>query len=108
MRYRSIGFVCIIMGIVVLASQLFHDRGDRVYLYPPGVQKDAVHEVNQSLDSQLIVNGCSIPHKTIAIDVSEAEAKKMREEAGYSSEGVSGGIIVEFKEIGSCTLEKTK
>lgn len=45
------------------------------------------------------MDGCSIPHKTVALEVSEAEAKKLREEAGYSSEGVSGGVIVEFKRL---------
>lgn len=108
-RYRLIGFIGIVAGIGVLASQFFHNSGDRVYVYPPGAQEDAYPEVSQSsLDSQLTVNGRSIPHKTIAFEVSEAEAKKLREEAGYSSEGVSGGVIVEFEETGSCSPEKVK
>ncbi|CAM4349476.1 hypothetical protein FHS16_002409 [Paenibacillus endophyticus] len=103
MKYRLIGFVGIITGIYLLASQFISVQGDRVYIYPPSVQEDAYPIEIQSSDSQLIVDGCSIPHKTVAIEVSEAEAKKLREEAGYSSEGISGGVIVEFKETGSCS-----
>jgi hypothetical protein len=103
-KYRLIGFVGIITGICFLASQFISVQGDRVYIYPPGAQEDAYPVEIQSSDSQLIVDGCSIPHKTVAIEVSEAEAKKLREEAGYSSEGVSGGVIVEFKETGSCSF----
>lgn len=106
-RYRLIGFVGIIAGTCLLASQLINEPVDRVYVYPPGALENAHPEVIQSSDSQLIVNGCSIPHKTIAIEVSEAEAKKLREEAGYSSEGVTGGVIIEFKETGACSLEKS-
>lgn len=92
-----------IAGICLLTSQLINVQGDRVYIYPPGAQVDAYPVEIQSSDSKLIVDGCSIPHKTVTIEVSEAEAKKLREEAGYSSEGVSGGIIVEFIETGSCS-----
>lgn len=102
MKYRLIGFVSIIVGICVLASQIVHVQDDRVYVYPPGAQEENYPQEIQSPDSQLIVNGCSIPHKTVAIEVSEAEAKTLREEAGFSSEGVTGGVIIEFKETGSC------
>lgn len=102
MRYRIIGFLGIIAGICVLVIHL-NVQDDRVYIYPPGAQEDAYPVEIQSSDSQLTVDGCTIPHKTVAIEVTEAEAKKMREEAGYSSEGVSGGVIVEFKKTGSCS-----
>lgn len=103
MRYRFIGFVSIITGVCLLVSQFISVQNDPVYIYPPGAQEDAYSVEIQSSDSQLIVDGCSFPHKTVAVEVSESEAKKLREEAGYSSEGVSGGVIVEFKETGSCS-----
>ncbi|WP_281888848.1 hypothetical protein [Paenibacillus sp. YYML68] len=103
MRYRMIGFLGIVTGICLLASQLIHVHGERVYVYPPGTQADTYPVENESQDIQLVVDGCSSALKTVTIKVSEAEAKKMREEAGYSSEGVSGGIIVYSKETGSCS-----
>lgn len=99
MRKRIIGLVCITLGLGMLAVQHFHVPTERVYVYPPRAEEKAIHEEIQSSGSQLIVNGSSIPHKVIPRDVSEAEAKRLREEAGYSSEGVTGGVIVELKEI---------
>lgn len=106
MRYRLIGHIGIMVGVALFAGQLFHHPSDRMYIYPPDAQEDAEPEENQTLGSQMIVDGCSIPHKTVATEVSEVEARKLREDAGYASEGVSGGIIVEFVETGSCSLEK--
>ncbi|MCM3701894.1 hypothetical protein [Paenibacillus macerans] len=104
MRNRLIGSVCIAVGVVVFAIHLFHSPEEQqVYVYPPDAKEEAIHEVIQSSNSQLIVNGCSIPHKTVSKEISQAEAKKMREEAGYSSEGVTGGVIVEFEETGPCS-----
>lgn len=102
MKIRLIGFACIITGGVVLASLLFHDSETKVYVYPSGANENAVHEVVRSTQSKLLVNGCEIPHKIVSVDVSEVEAKKLREEAGYSSEGVTGGTIVKLEETGTC------
>ncbi|WP_424768051.1 hypothetical protein [Paenibacillus sp. sgz302251] len=41
MKYRLIGFVGIITGIYLLASQFISIQGDRVYINPPGAQEDA-------------------------------------------------------------------
>ncbi|MBO2942887.1 hypothetical protein JJQ72_02700 [Paenibacillus sp. F411] len=103
MRYRLIGFLCIVTGICLVASQLLHDQSEQGYVYPPSAQVDPYPAENQSSDRQMIADGCSPPYKTVTTEVSEAEAKKLREEAGYSSEGVSGGIIVESKETDSCS-----
>ncbi|PWV95700.1 hypothetical protein DFQ01_12545 [Paenibacillus cellulosilyticus] len=108
MKHRSIGLVSIVAGIGVLASQLFHHPVNKVYVYPPEAKLEAYPDVVQTSTSELIINGCSIPHKTFSVEVSEDEAKKLREEAGYSSEGVTGGISVELLETGTCSSQKDK
>ncbi|WP_127531366.1 hypothetical protein [Paenibacillus kobensis] len=104
MKYRIIGFICMIAGIGVLAGQLYNqsEHGDRMYVYPPGAIEEAAPGTIPSSDGQLIVDGCEVPHTTVPIEVSEAEAKRMREDTGFSSEGVSGGVIVKFNQTGPC------
>lgn len=102
------GTLCIIAGIGVLAIQIFQDPEEQVYVYPPGAAVGAYHETIPSSESQLHVDGCPVPHQTVSVEVSEAAAKKLREEAGYSSEGVSGGVLVTFKETGPCSVEKVQ
>ncbi|GFN31458.1 hypothetical protein [Paenibacillus xylaniclasticus] len=108
MRIRLIGVLCILAGIGVLVVANAQSMEERVYVYPPGAIVEAYPGTAPSTasDSQMIVDGCAVPHETVQIEVSEYEAKRLREEAGYPSEGVSGGILVEFKQIGPCPNDK--
>ncbi|MCR8845057.1 hypothetical protein NQ117_15345 [Paenibacillus sp. SC116] len=95
---RKIGTVLIITGFGVMAWQLIFTNQDLSINYPA----NEIHPktgVYTPVKEQVLINNREVPHQKVIIELSEEEAKKQREEAGYSSEDVLGAVIVGYKEI---------
>lgn len=99
MRNR-IGAVLLLSGIGLLITQLLVQNHSTKQEYAiPSHVNDSQRSVYTPPKDQVLRNNVEVPHRQVIIEVSEEEAKKNREEAGYSSDGVLGGVIVGYEEI---------
>ncbi len=90
----------IVLGICILIFTILHKNvSERTYPAEGNEVRKQPVTTDCPFKEKVIVNGKEIDyHKTVK-EVTKEEAKKLRENAGYSSEGVIGGVIVGFEEI---------
>lgn len=97
---NRIGAVLVISGIGLLVIQLFMQNHATQQEYAvPSYVNDSQRSVYTPHKEQVLRNNIEVPHRQVITEVSEEEAKKNREAAGYSSDGVLGGVIVGYEEI---------